>query len=268
MADQPIGCRLGVRVAIAGDLFILSGIGERFMYGHRAGREKPQAVKRPLLIVEVREFLRECQCPHQRLARGRNHSSRINQRHAKMALQDHLIARSGVIANQCRRLAGPLAGFGDLRHRDPEIRRVCGKRESQCSVALWRQRPVQRRTEIVDLAAIGAEVVDRRLKPVLGRERREQRQAEIRLPLDGIRGFATFVELLERIRAGCLKQSPSAHRSPFVHRKERFCDQARNAVEYDLTSPFMGFDRLGGLESKSARKDRQMAQQSLLFRQQ
>jgi hypothetical protein len=30
----------------------------------------------------------------------------------------------------------------------------------------------------------------------------------------------------------------------------------------------MGFDRLGGLESKSARKDRQMAQQSLLFRQQ
>src|SRR5271154_93763 len=114
----------------------------------------------------------------------------------------------------------------------PQRDRGGSQRYADRGIAAWGKGPVERRTDVVDPRAkicqpfIGWSCLRLRLSALKKIQIMTGMASRHRVEL------ASFNELFERISAGRLKQPIAYPRAASVHRHERFCDQARNAIDH------------------------------------
>ena len=155
LADGPIG---RIRHPVAEALRQL----ERGAALAAADAELPQAPERPQLILRVGEAVGDLEGGGPGCDGVGRRPRRLRQRHPERGAEPHLTARVATRAGPepGERALDAAATLDHARLLEPERHRRGGERHPDRRVATRRERPVQRRSQVVDLPAVGGQPVD------------------------------------------------------------------------------------------------------------
>ncbi len=129
-----------------------------------------------------------------------------------------------------KRALDPGAAFLEQGQLQPYGRRGGGQRHADLQVTAWREGPIERRAQIVNLTPVVAEPFGREVRVQFSFGQFEETPVIFRVATREPFAFAGFSELLKHVGASRIEQPVAPTGSADLCHNERLRDQAEKAV--------------------------------------